>query len=83
MSIVVKGQHDQGNSYKGKHLIGAVLQFKGSVHYYHGRKHGSVHAYIMMKQFYMSPVVASPSLKRDGTDLVATEVGPPAVQLSD
>ena len=27
--------------------------------------------------------VASPSLKPAGTDLIATEVGPPAVQLSD
>jgi hypothetical protein len=28
-------------------------------------------------------IVASPSLKRADTDLVATEVGPPVVQLSD
>jgi hypothetical protein len=29
------------------------------------------------------PAVASPSLKRAGTDLVTTEVRPPAGQLSD
>ena len=28
-------------------------------------------------------IVASPSLKQAGADLVTTEVGPPAVQLSD
>ena len=28
-------------------------------------------------------IVASPSLKQAGTDLVATEVGPPTVQLSN
>jgi hypothetical protein len=26
-SIAVNGQHDQGNSYKGKYLIGDALQF--------------------------------------------------------
>ena len=40
--IAVKRHHDHGNSYKGKHLIGAGLQVRGSVHYYHGRKHGSM-----------------------------------------
>ena len=29
------------------------------------------------------PSVASPSLKQAGADLVATEVGPPVLQLSD
>ena len=28
VSIVVKRHHDQGNSYKGKHLVGAGLQFQ-------------------------------------------------------
>ena len=28
VSIVVKGQNDQGNSYKGKYLIGTGLQFQ-------------------------------------------------------
>jgi hypothetical protein len=28
------------NTYKGKRLIGAGLQFRGSVHYQHGRKCG-------------------------------------------
>jgi hypothetical protein len=30
------------NSYKGKHLIEASLQFRGLVHYNHGKKHGGV-----------------------------------------
>ena len=41
--------HDRGNSYKGKHLIGAGLQFRDSVHYCHGEKHGSVQADMMLE----------------------------------
>ena len=37
VSVAVKRHHDHGNSHKGKHLIGAGLQFRGSVHYYHDR----------------------------------------------
>jgi hypothetical protein len=29
--MAVKSHHDQGNSYKGNHLIGTGLQFKGLV----------------------------------------------------
>jgi hypothetical protein len=32
VSITVTGYLDQGNSYKGKHLIKAALQFRGLVH---------------------------------------------------
>jgi hypothetical protein len=41
VSIAVKIPHDHDNSYTGKHLIDAGLQFRGLVHYPHGRKHGS------------------------------------------
>jgi hypothetical protein len=37
-------QHDQSNSFEGKHLIGAGLQFRDSVHYHHNREYGSVQA---------------------------------------
>jgi hypothetical protein len=37
----VKRYHDQGNSYKGKLLVGAGLQFRGLVCYNYGGKHGS------------------------------------------
>ena len=40
----MKRHHDHGNSYKGKHLIEAGFQFRGLVHYYHGRKHGGTKA---------------------------------------
>ena len=46
----MKRHHDQGNSYKGKHLIGAGLQFRGSVHYHHGRKHGSIQADMVLEK---------------------------------
>jgi len=38
----IAGKRHRGNSYKGKCLIGAGLQFRGFVHYHHGGKHGSV-----------------------------------------
>lgn len=35
----VKRLLDHDNSYKGKHLIGAGVQFRGLVHYHHSGKH--------------------------------------------
>jgi hypothetical protein len=46
----VKRHHDQSNSYKEKHLIGAGIQFRGLVHYHHGGKHGSMQADMMLKK---------------------------------
>ena len=40
--IAVKRYHDHGNSYKERHLIGADLQIRGLVHYYHGGKQGGM-----------------------------------------
>ena len=40
--IEVKIHHDRSNSSKGKHVIRAVLQFRGLVHYHHGGKHGGM-----------------------------------------
>ena len=37
----MKRHHDHGNSYKGKHLIGAGLQFRSLVCCHHGKKHGA------------------------------------------
>ena len=43
MSIDVERHHDHGITYKGKHLVGVVqLQFRGSVHYHHDEKQGSM-----------------------------------------
>ena len=39
--IAVKRPYGHGNSYKGKHLTEAGLQFIGLVHCHHGRKDGS------------------------------------------
>ena len=39
--IAMKRCNDHGNSYKGKHLFVADLQFRGLFHCPHGRKHGS------------------------------------------
>jgi hypothetical protein len=49
LSIAVKRRHDQGNSYKGQHLIGAY-SFRGSVHYHHSRKHGSLQADMLLEK---------------------------------
>lgn len=43
VSVAVKVQHDHGNSYIEKHLIGVHLQFRGLVPYQQGGKHGSRH----------------------------------------
>ena len=40
--ITVKRHHGYDNSFKGKHLIRAGLQFRGVVHYYHGGKQGDM-----------------------------------------
>ena len=50
VSIAVNRHHDQGNSYKEQHLIGAAYTFRGSVHYHHGRKHGSVQADTVLEE---------------------------------
>jgi hypothetical protein len=34
--IAVKRHHDQGNSYKREHLIGACIEFQRLVHYHYG-----------------------------------------------
>ena len=45
----MKKHHDHSSSYKG-HLTGAGLQFRGLVHYHHGRKHGSVQADMVLEK---------------------------------
>jgi hypothetical protein len=49
VSIAMKRHHDQSNFYKG-HLIGAGLQFGGAVYHHHGRKHGDVHANMVLEK---------------------------------
>ena len=55
----MKRHHDHSNSYKGKHLIGAGLQFRVLVHYCHGRKHSCTRADMMLEKemriFYLDP----------------------------
>lgn len=36
--------------YKEKHLIGAHLQFRGLVHFYHGRKHGDTQGDMVLEK---------------------------------
>jgi len=38
------------NCYKGKHLIGAGLLFRGLVHYHHGGKHGVMQADMVLEK---------------------------------
>jgi phenylalanyl-tRNA synthetase beta subunit len=44
----VKRHCDQGNSYKRKHILGLTDSFRGLA-YYHGGKHGSVQADMMLE----------------------------------
>jgi hypothetical protein len=50
VSIAVKRHHDRSSSYKGKHLIGTGLQFRGLVHYHRGRKHGGTQAGMLLEK---------------------------------
>jgi hypothetical protein len=43
----VKKHHGYSNSYKGKHLTGTGLHFRGLVHYHHEEKHGDMQADMM------------------------------------
>jgi hypothetical protein len=45
----MKRHHVQGNSYKGKHFIGAGLQFQRFSPLYHGKKHGSMQTGMMLE----------------------------------
>jgi hypothetical protein len=49
-SIVVMRHHDHNKSGKGKHLIGAGIQFRSLVHYHPGRKHGNVKAKMVVRK---------------------------------
>jgi hypothetical protein len=40
ISVAVKRCFEHSNCYKRKHFIGASLQFRGLVCYYHGGRHG-------------------------------------------
>ena len=46
----MKRHYDHSTSYKGKHFIGAVLQFRGLVDYFHGGKHGSIQTDVMLEK---------------------------------
>jgi hypothetical protein len=50
VSIAVKRHHDHCNSYKGKHFIGAGLQFRGLIHYHHDGKHGDTQAVMILEK---------------------------------
>jgi hypothetical protein len=45
----VKRPHDQGNSYKNLSL-GLAYSFRDSIHYHHGRKHGSTQADMVLEE---------------------------------
>ena len=49
-SIAVKRHHHRGNSYNGKQLIGAGLQFRGLTHSHTGRKHGGMQADMVLQR---------------------------------
>jgi hypothetical protein len=46
----MKRHHDHSKSCKGKHVIGAGLQFRGLVHYHHGVKHRIVQANMVLEK---------------------------------
>jgi hypothetical protein len=48
--VRVKRHCDHGNTYEGKHLIGAGLQFRGLARYHHGGKQGSIQADMVLEE---------------------------------
>jgi hypothetical protein len=42
--------HDGGNSHKGKHSVGARLQFRGLVHFHNGGIHGGMKADMVLER---------------------------------
>ena len=42
--------HDHSNAYKGNISLGLAYRFRGSVHYHHGGKHGSIQADMMLEK---------------------------------
>jgi hypothetical protein len=50
VSMAVKRPHDQGNSYKGQHLIGAALQVQRFSPFSSRQEHGSTQAVMMRKE---------------------------------
>jgi hypothetical protein len=71
VSIAVKRHYGQGNSFRGLHLNGAGLQFKGSVHYHHGRKHDRVQAGMVLEELRVLHLV----LKANKRRLVSRQLG--------
>jgi hypothetical protein len=49
----VNRHHDHCNSYKGKHLSGTGLQFRGLVHYHHGGMCGGMHSAGELRGLYL------------------------------
>jgi hypothetical protein len=42
--------HDNSDSYKCQHLIGAGLQFRGLVHYHHRGKYGRIQTDVILEE---------------------------------
>ena len=50
VSSAGKSHCDHSNSYKGKHLTGAGLQFSDLVHCHHGGKHGGMQVDVVLEK---------------------------------
>jgi hypothetical protein len=64
LTAAVDKHHDHSNSYKGKHLTGGGLQFRGFVLYHCGRKHGGMQADLTLERELSSKHGSSGSRKR-------------------
>ena len=54
----MKRYHDHSNSYKGKHLMGGGLEFRGLVLYHLGGKHSGMQADLILDKELRIPQVA-------------------------
>jgi hypothetical protein len=69
--IAVKRHHDQGNSYKGQHLIGAGLQVQGFSPLSSRWEHGSIQAGMVQEELRVLHFVP----KANGRRLTPTWLG--------
>jgi hypothetical protein len=59
----VNRHHDQGNSFKDISL-GLAYRFRGSAHYHHGQKHGSILADMGLEELRVPHLVLKAARRR-------------------
>jgi hypothetical protein len=59
----VKKHHDQDSFIKANISLELAYSFRGSVHYHHDRKHGSIQADMVLEKKLRNKLLLPPSLR--------------------